>query len=94
MPTMPTMPTMKIGGKVSEDRRMTGDAFNLLINQMVPLTGNLCPQSGTMANPFNNQIMPDLSCPGAKFGGRRRRRTQKKIKIKKPKNVTQIGVNS
>ena len=85
MPTMPTMPTMKIGGKVSEDRRMTGDAFNLLINQMVPLTGNLCPQSGTMANPFNNQIMPDLSCPGAKFGGRRRRRTQKKNKNKKTK---------
>ena len=81
---MPTMPTMKIGGKVSEDRRMTGDAFNLLINQMVPLTGNLCPQSGTMANPFNNQIMPDLSCPGAKFGGRRRR-THKKNKNKKTK---------
>jgi hypothetical protein len=81
MPTMPTMPTMKIGGAVAEDRRMTGEAFNLLINQMVPLTaGNLCPQSGTTVNPFNNNLMPDLSCPGAKFGGRRRTRRYKKNK--------------
>ena len=83
MPTMPTMPTMKIGGAVAEDRRMTEEAFNLLINQMVPLTGNLCPQSGTMANPFNNNLMPDLSCPGAKFGGGRRTRRYKKSKKSK-----------
>ena len=85
MPSTPTMkmPTVKIGGAIAEDRRMSKDAFNSLINQMVTLTGNLCPQSGTMANPFNNQIMPDLSCPGAKFGGRRRTRRYKKSKKSK-----------
>jgi hypothetical protein len=70
----------KIGGPVSEDRRMTKEAFNLLIQQMTPLQGNLCPQKGTMADPFNNQIMPDLSCPGAKFGGKSRRTRKSKSK--------------
>jgi hypothetical protein len=41
---------------------------------MVPIQGDLCPLKGEMFNPFNNQIMPDLSCPGSKFGGRRRTR--------------------
>ena len=60
----------KIGGPISEDRRMTKEAYNLLIQQMEPLQGNLCPQKGKVSNPFNTQIMPDLSCPGAKFGGK------------------------
>jgi hypothetical protein len=60
----------KIGGLISEDRRMTKEAFNLLVQQMEPLQGNLCPQKGKVSNPFNAQIMPDLSCPGAKFGGK------------------------
>jgi hypothetical protein len=78
------IPGIKIGGPVSEDRRMTTEAFNILINQMEPLTGNLCPQKGKMVIPFNNKIMPDLSCPGSKFGGARTRR-YKKNKNKKSK---------
>ena len=70
--TMPTMTMPKIGGSVAEDRRMTLQAFNQLIQEMVPLQGELCPLQGKMFNPFNNQIMPDLSCPGLKFGGKRR----------------------
>jgi hypothetical protein len=87
MPTMPTIPPLpKIGGSIAEDRRMTLIAFNALIEQMIPLSGDLCPQQGKTVNPFNNQIMPDLSCPGAKFGGRRRNKTRKlKSKIKKSK---------
>jgi hypothetical protein len=75
------------GGSVAEDRRMTLQAFNTLIKQMVPITGDLCPLSGQMFNPFNNQIMPDLSCPGLKinFGGRRKLKS-KKLKYKKHKN--------
>jgi hypothetical protein len=85
--TIPTItPLPKIGGPIAEDRRMTSDAFNTLIEQMEPLSGNLCPQQGQIVNPFNNQIMPDLSCPGLKFGGRRRNKTRKlKSKIKKSK---------
>jgi hypothetical protein len=83
---IPAIPSVKLGGAIAEDRRMTKDAFNSLVKQMVPLNGNLCPQSGTMANPFNDQIMPDLSCPGSKFGGRRRtRRYKKSNKSKKSK---------
>jgi hypothetical protein len=75
------------GGPVSEDRRMTLQAFNTLIQQMVPIQGELCPLSGKMFNPFNNQIMPDLSCPGLKinFGGRRKLKS-KKLKYKKHKS--------
>ena len=75
------------GGPVAEDRRMTLQAFNTLIQQMVPIQGDLCPLSGKMFNPFNNQIMPDLSCPGLKinFGGRRIRKS-KKLKYKKQKS--------
>ena len=73
--------TPKIGGQVSEDKRMTMQAFNSLIKQMVTLQGNLCPQKGQIVNPFNNQIMPGLSCPGAKFGGKRgKKQTYKRIK--------------
>jgi hypothetical protein len=64
-------PFIKIGGEIAEDRKVTKQAFDTLIQQMVPLQGNLCPQKGQMSNPFNNQVMPDLSCPGAKFGGKR-----------------------
>jgi len=67
-------PLVKIGGQVAEDRRMTQQAFDTLINKMVPLEGDLCPQKGKMANPFNNQAAPDLSCPGLKFGGRNKSR--------------------
>jgi len=80
------IPGIKIGGPVAEDRRMTTEAFNTLINQMEPLTGNLCPQKGKMVIPFNNKIMPDLSCPGSKFGGARTRRYKKTKKTLKKKS--------
>jgi hypothetical protein len=83
----PSKSLVKIGGEVAEDRRMTMQAFNTLIQQMVPIQGNLCPQKGQMSNPFNNQIMPDLSCPGAKFGGKRRHKTTKKNKKFKKRNT-------
>ena len=73
------------GGPVAEDRRMTLQAFNTLIQQMVPIKGELCPLSGQMSNPFNDQIMPDLSCPGLKIGGRRIIKS-KKLKYKKIKS--------
>jgi hypothetical protein len=47
---------------------------------MVTLQGNLCPQKGRMANPFNNEVMPDLSCPALMFGGKK---TKKQRKYKK-----------
>jgi hypothetical protein len=65
------------GGPVAEDIRMTTQAFNALIQQMVPIQGDLCPQSGKMFNPFNNQVMPDLSCPGLKIGGKSKLNTRK-----------------
>lgn len=73
-----SIPSVKIGGAIAEDRRMTTPAFNSLIQQMVPLSGNLCPQNGKMTNPFNNVIMPDLSCPGSKFGGKRKNKKSNK----------------
>ena len=86
----PSFPSFKIGGPVAEDRRMTLQAFNTLIKQMVPIQGDLCPQKGQMSNPFNNQIMPDLSCPGLKFGGRRNIKLKsKKLKYKKNKSRRQ-----
>ena len=57
----------------------------MLIQQMVLIQGDLCPLSGKMFNPFNNQIMPDLSCPGLKIGGRRIIKS-KKLKYKKLKS--------
>jgi hypothetical protein len=88
----PTLP--KIGGPVAEDVRMTSQAFNTLIQEMVPLTGDLCPQSGQMANPFNNQSMPDLSCPALKFGGGRLKRKKSKTKkIKKTKKTKRVKRN-
>ena len=93
-----TTPTQKksmlsLGGKVSEDNRMTKEAFGALIQQMVPIQGELCPQKGQMANPdtFTTQpIMPDLSCFTVhKKGGaktrRRRRRTKTRTKGTKTK---------
>jgi len=77
------------GGPVAEDIRMTLQAFNTLIQQMVPIQGELCPQNGKIFNPFNNQIMPNLSCPGLKIGGRRKLNTRKlntrKLKKRKSK---------
>jgi len=77
---IPSLPSIKIGGEVAEDRRVTLTAFNTLITQMVPLSGDLCPQKGQMATNdiFTNDIMPDLSCPGAQFGGIRRHNHTKK----------------
>ena len=72
--TSTSKPLIKIGGEVAEDRKVTKEAFDTLIKQMVTLQGDLCPQKGQMSSPFNNQIMPDLSCPGAKFGGKKYRR--------------------
>jgi hypothetical protein len=88
--TMPTMKIPKFGGPVAEDRRMTKEAFNTLIQQMVPLEGNLCPQKGEMSNPFNNQIMPDLSCPGSKFGGTRRHKYRGKTKKHKKRRTQKV----
>ena len=81
-----SFPSFKIGGPIAEDRRMTMQAFNSLVQQMVPIQGDLCPQKGKLFNPFNNQIMPDLSCPGLKFGGIRRTRKFKNKKRKSRKN--------
>lgn len=82
--TTSSKPMLKIGGEVAEDRRMTKDAFDTLIGKMVALQGDLCPQKGQIVNPFNTQAVPDLSCPGIKFGGRRRtRKTRKTRKNKK-----------
>ena len=78
-------PFIKIGGEVAEDRKVTKQAFDTLIQQMVPLQGNLCPQKGQMSNPFNNQIMPDLSCPGLKFGGKKHRRKLTRKFSRKPR---------
>ncbi len=64
----------KIGGQVAEDVRMTQQAFNTLITQMINITGELCPQKGKMTDPFNQQMMPDLSCPGSKIGGKKLKR--------------------
>jgi hypothetical protein len=64
---------------------MTKEAFDSLIQQMIPIQGNLCPQSGKVTNPFNNKIMPDLSCPGTKFGGKKI--NSRKIKTKKHKTT-------
>ena len=78
-------PVAKIGGEVAEDRKMTKQAFDTLIQQMVTLQGNLCPQKGQMSNPFNNQIMPYLSCPSLKFGGKIHRKLTRKLKTRKLK---------
>lgn len=79
-----------IGGPVAEDRRMTFAAFNVLMNKMVPLSGNFCPQKPpqpeAMVNPFNAQIMPDLSCPGAVVTGGRNKIDSYKKKL--TRNIT------
>ena len=85
-PTTSSKPMFKIGGEVAEDRRMTQQAFDTLIGKMVPLEGDLCPQKGEMADPFNTQVAPDLSCPGIKFGGTRKSR-KKRTKKNKRRNT-------
>jgi hypothetical protein len=61
----------KIGGKVAEDIRMTAKAFNLFIIAMKPITDvNKCPQKGeTIDSPFDNNVMPELSCFGGDSAG-------------------------
>jgi hypothetical protein len=70
---MANKPNIKIGGEVAEDRKMTRESFNSLVQQMTPLSGDLCPQTGQIVNSFTDDVMPDLSCPGAKYGGKRRK---------------------
>lgn len=78
---------LKIGGKVAEDVRMTSEAFDILIKEMLEIiTPDVCPQTGKMVNPFNNKMMPELGC-SVKFGGRRgKRKTQRKRKSKGKRN--------
>jgi len=85
--TTSSKPVLKIGGEVAEDRRMTKDAFDTLIGKMVALQGDLCPQKGEIVNPFNTQAAPDLSCPGIKFGGRRRTRKIRKTRKNKKRHT-------
>jgi len=90
--SMPKMSMPKIGGKVNEDTRMTAKAFNNCINNMEKITAtDKCPQKGKMCDPFNNEITPDLSCPGLVFGGKRRYTRKYKIKkLSKSKNNRKI----
>lgn len=79
------------GGKVAEDIRMTPQAYNVLISKMIPITGQLSPVKGQMSEPFDEKVMPELSCPGLKFGGRRihknkNRRSRKTRKTRKTTN--------
>jgi hypothetical protein len=88
---------MKIGGEVSEDIKMTNESFNALVQQMVPLQGNLCPLKGKIVNPFDNQVMPNLGCPGIKFGGSKlssRKITRKFKPARKFKITRKFGNNS
>ena len=80
------LPIPKIGGEVAEDRRMTKEAFDSLIVKMVSLNGDLCPQKGEMAEPFNSQAAPNLACPAVKFGGRRKSKKHKSKKHRTKKN--------
>jgi hypothetical protein len=66
---------------------ITATAFNKFIIAMKLITVNdKCPQKGEMADPFDNNVMPKLSCFGgdssgasASFGGKKRK-TYKKYK--------------
>jgi len=89
---VPKKSMISIGGLVSEDERMTKQAFDTLIQQMIPLQGNLCPQKGKMVDPFNDKKMPNLSCPSKVFGGKqskkrkqfkKRKQSKKRIQSKK-----------
>jgi len=87
--TPQTRGTFKIGGPVAEDRKMTLETFNSLIEQMVALQGNLCPLQGNIFNPFTNQTktMPDLSCLGVKIGGKHNKSKKRRQKNKKNKRT-------
>lgn len=53
--------------KVAEDVKMTKTAFDALVKNMVPLSGNLSPQSGPLVEGiFTDKQMPDISCPSEK----------------------------
>uniref|UniRef100_A0A6C0LCT2 Fungal lipase-type domain-containing protein n=1 Tax=viral metagenome TaxID=1070528 RepID=A0A6C0LCT2_9ZZZZ len=52
----------KIGGDVKEDVKMTKEAFTLLVSEMKPLTGDLCPKTGPLIEDiFTAVVMPDIS---------------------------------
>ena len=83
----------KFGGQIDEDVRVTKEAYDNLILGMVPLKENLCPQVGQIIHPFivwpsMENLMPDLSCPGTKFGGRRTRKMKSKKSKKSKKRHT------
>jgi hypothetical protein len=88
---------LKIGGKIAEDIRMTAKVFNNFIIAMEPITDtDKCPQRGKMLDPFDNNVMPELSCPGgasavASAVARGGRKTKKRKFVKytrKNKKVT------
>ena len=89
--SMPSMPKIsdrltRHGGPVAEDVRMTSKAFNSLIEQMTPIQGDdLCPLSGTIISPFDNNMMPVLTSDPIKKGGRRTRKNKKSKKSRKTK---------
>ena len=89
------MPNIKFGGAVAEDIRMSMNAFNSIIQQMVHLSGDLCPQKGNMASPFNNTMMPYLSVSSAKFGGsgirKKKSKKSKKVKMRKSNTLKKIS---
>jgi hypothetical protein len=91
---------LKIGGKIAEDIRMTAKVFNNFIIAMEPITDtDKCPQRGKMLDPFDNNVMPELSCPGgaaaiasALARGGRKNINHKFVKYtRKNKKVTKKG---
>lgn len=93
--SMPSMPKIsnsltRHGGPVAEDVRMTMNAFDSLIEQMTPISGDLCPLSGKIIdNPFNNNMMTVLTSDPVSnpvtTGGRRTRKYKKSKKSRKTK---------
>jgi hypothetical protein len=84
----------KIGGKVSEDVKMTSDSFKKLIEgmSMIPSGGDLCPINPSQLNiqvvhPFNDNLMGELGCPAKNImsGGKNNKKIRKTKKIKKNK---------
>ena len=78
--TSTTATPIKSSKSIAEDVRMDKTSFQKLINEMIPLTDNLSPQKGKMFDPFTNIIMPNLSCPSLKFGGKKRKTKNRKNK--------------
>lgn len=64
------LPSGEGDAKVAEDVKMTKTAFDTLVKNMTPLSGDLCPQSGPLVEGiFTDEQMPDLSCPSEKKSG-------------------------